>query len=262
MSDKKYNHNFQRKLKKSNIPVCPILGVNISAVNMRWLVEYLTKHVKEMSGDYITVANVHTTVTAFEDAEYRRVQNGGFMALPDGRPLSIVGKKRGNKQIDRIAGPDLMLELFAISSKNNFSHFFYGATEETLLRMREKLEKDYPGIRIAGMYSPPFRSMTKEEDQNCIQMIKDAKADFVWVGLGAPKQEIWMAQHQGKIDGLMIGVGAGFNYYVGNIKRAPMWMQRYSLEWFYRLLQEPKRLFKRYFKTNMKFIWHAVILGK
>lgn len=112
------------------------------------------------------------------------------------------------------------------------------------------------------MYSPPFRPLNNEEDKNIIQMINATKPDFVWVGLGAPKQEIWMAKHQGKIDGLMIGVGAGFDYHAGNIKRAPLWMQKSNLEWLYRLMQDPKRLFWRYVHTNLSFIWNAWILKK
>lgn len=134
--------------------------------------------------------------------------------------------------------------------------------EETLELLYQKLTNNYPGIQIAGMYSPPFRPMTEEEDKAIIERINETNPDFVWVGLGAPKQEKWMAAHQGKIDGLMLGVGAGFDYYAENIKRAPMWMQKHNLEWVYRLVQDPKRLFKRYWNTNTKFIWNAMIRGK
>lgn len=124
------------------------------------------------------------------------------------------------------------------------------------------LEDRYPGVTVAGVYSPPFRPLTAEEDDTIIRLINNSDADFVWVGLGAPKQERWMAKHQGRVKGLMVGVGAAFDYEAGNIKRAPLWMQKISLEWLYRLLQEPKRLFWRYLSTNTKFLWHAVIRGK
>lgn len=137
-----------------------------------------------------------------------------------------------------------------------------GASMETLNRMRETLKRDYPGVQIAGMYSPSFRPLTPEEDEQIIEMINAAKADFVWVGLGAPKQERFMAAHQGKVSGLMVGVGAGFDYLAGNIKRAPKWMQDCSLEWFYRMFQDPKRLFWRYVRTNFIFIWKAILGGK
>ena len=120
----------------------------------------------------------------------------------------------------------------------------------------------YPGLQIVGIYSPPFRSMTIEEDKEVVDKINNTNPDFVWIGLGAPKQEKWMAAHQGMIEGLMIGVGAGFDYYAENIKRAPKWMQENNLEWLYRLMQDPKRLFKRYLHTNSKFIWNAVVKGK
>ena len=140
--------------------------------------------------------------------------------------------------------------------------FFFGATDETLQNLYNVLISTYPGIQIAGMYSPPFRQMTEEEDKAIIDRINETRPDFVWVGLGAPKQEKWMALHQGKIKGLMIGVGAGFDYHAGNIQRAPEWMQKKNLEWVYRLMQDPKRLFKRYWHTNIKFIWNAMIRGK
>lgn len=257
-----YNPEYQRRTDKSKIPSCTILGVNIAAINMEWLLDYLRNNITDASGDYITVANVHTTVTAFENAEYCRIQNSGLMAIPDGGPLTSIGHKRGFEQMGRTTGPSLMEEVFAISAEQGYRHFFYGSTDDTLVKLRGKLEEKYPGIQIAGMYSPPFRAMTEQEDAEIIEQINEADADFVWVGLGAPKQEQWMAAHQGKVNGLMLGVGAGFDYLADNIKRAPQWMQKHCLEWLYRLIQEPRRLFKRYFHTNVSFIWNAMIRGK
>ena len=254
--------SYKRKVDKSCIPTCNILGVNIAAINMEWLLKYLTENIDNIKGDYICVSNVHTTVTSYEDDSYRAVQNGGLMAIPDGGPLSTVGQKRGYKNMSRTTGPSLMGEVFKISAEKGYRHYFYGSKEETLELLNQKLNQNYPGIQIAGMYSPPFRPLTKEEDKAVIERINETKPDFVWVGLGAPKQEKWMAAHQGQINGLMIGVGAGFDYYAENIKRAPMWMQRSNQEWLYRLMQDPKRLFKRYLHTNTKFIWNAMIRGK
>lgn len=247
---------------KEQIPTCNILGVNIAAINMPWLVDFTIKHIKELAGNYMCVSNVHTTVTAYEDLAYRDVQNGGIMAIPDGGPLSSIGRKRGFAEMARTTGPSYMEEIFKISSQYGYRHYFYGATEETLAKLKEKLSAAYPGIKIAGMYSPPFRPLTAKEDAEVVQMINEAKADFLWVGLGAPKQEIWMAAHKNKIHSFMVGVGAGFDYFAGNIARAPEWMQRNNLEWLYRLLQDPKRLFKRYLVTNTKFIWYAMIRDK
>ena len=254
--------DYKRKVDKSCIPTCNILGVNIAAINMEWLLRYLDKNIDDIKGDYICVSNVHTTVTSYEDASYCAVQNGGLMAIPDGGPLSTIGKKRGYENMARITGPDLMGKIFEISSEKGYSHYFYGSKNETLELLTQKLKHQYPGIQIIGMYSPPFRPLTEEEDKEVIERINKTKPDFVWVGLGAPKQEKWMAAHQGKIEGLMLGVGAGFDYYAGNIKRGPIWMQKSNLEWLYRLIQDPKRLFKRYWSTNIKFIWNAVIRGK
>ena len=253
---------YKRTVDKAQIPTCNILGVNIAAINMEWLVEYLDKNLLDIKGDYICVSNVHTTVTSYEDASYCAVQNGGLMAIPDGGPLSTVGRRRGCKNMARTTGPSLMGGIFKISANKGYRHYFYGSKQETLELLEKKLKENYPGIKIAGMYSPPFRPLTEEEDKAVIERINEANPDFVWIGLGAPKQEKWMAAHQGKIDGLMLGVGAGFDYYAENIKRAPMWMQKHNLEWVYRLVQDPKRLFKRYWSTNTKFIWNAMIRGK
>lgn len=253
---------FERKIDKNIIPVCNIMGVNIAAINMAWLLKFLEQNLDGLRGDYICVSNVHTTVTAYEDEKYRDIQNGGIMAIPDGGPLSSVGRKRGYANMERTAGPSLMGEIFKISVEKGYRHYFYGSTDETLQILKQTLEKNYPGIEIAGMYSPPFRLLTEDENKMVIENINNAKPDFIWVGLGAPKQEIWMAEHQGRVEGLMIGVGAGFDYFAGKIQRAPQWMQERDLEWAYRLWQEPKRLFKRYFHTNIKFIWNAWILRK
>ncbi|MFD0047942.1 WecB/TagA/CpsF family glycosyltransferase [Actinomycetes bacterium NPDC127524] len=258
---------FRRQVNKGEIPMCNILGVNIAAINMQWLLDYFktninTKTGNRISGDYICVSNVHTTVMSYEDSSYCKVQNGGLMAIPDGGPLSTVGRKRGFESMERITGPSLMEEVFKISVENGYRHYFYGSTEQALEKLCKKLSHEYSSIEIAGSYSPPFRPLTSEEDMEIIKKINDSNPDFVWVGLGAPKQEIWMAEHQGKVNGIMLGVGAGFDYYVGNIKRAPQWMQKNNLEWFYRLCQDPMRLFKRYFNTNLKFIWHVVLRGK
>ena len=164
--------------------------------------------------------------------------------------------------MQRTTGPSLMGEVFKISAERGYRHYFYGSTQETLDKLYATLIESYPGIQIAGMYSPPFRPMTEEEDKTIVKQINETNSDFIWIGLGAPKQEKWMAAHQCKVNGLMIGVGAGFDYYAGNIQRAPEWMQKSNMEWLYRLIQDPKRLFSRYLHTNTKFIWNAMIRGK
>lgn len=255
-------NNYQRKIDKIQIPTCNIMGVNIAAINMKWLLDFTERNIANLSGDYMCVSNVHTTVTSWEDKDYCAIQNGGIMAIPDGGPLSSVGRKRGYKDMRRTTGPSYMGEILKISAEKGYRHYFYGSTDETLEKLYQVLRHDYPEVQIAGMYSPPFRPLTKEEDEAIVERINEVRPDFLWVGLGAPKQEIWMAQHQGRVKGFMIGVGAGFDYFAGNISRAPEWMQKHNLEWLYRLVQDPKRLFSRYFHTNLKFIWIAVLRGK
>lgn len=232
--------------------ICNILGVNIAVTNMKDTVNYIEKNLKELKGNYICVSNVHTTVMAYEDKEYMKIQNGGAMALPDGGPLSSVSRKRGFNNAERVTGPDLMGEIFKISEKKGYTHYFYGSKEDTLVELEKKLKEKYPKLIIKGFYSPPFRNEVLEEDEEILSKIRNS--DFLWVGLGAPKQERWMSLHKNKVNSVMIGVGAGFDYYAEKIKRAPKWMQKNNLEWFYRLIQDPKRLFLRYFITNFKFL--------
>ncbi len=243
------------------IPKCQILGVQIAAINMEQVLHIVKKQYEKWSGSYICVSNVHTTVMSYEDPEYGRIQNQAVLALPDGKPLSVLCKKRGFQKTERVTGPDFMLEMLRISKMEGYRHYFYGSTRETLEAMSKRLRTEFPDVIVAGMYAPPFRQLTEEEDKKVIDKINKANPDFIWVGLGAPKQEVWMAEHKGKVKGLMVGVGAAFDYFSGNIRRAPKWMQKCSLEWLYRLLQDPVRLFKRYLKTNFKFVW-LVLRGK
>ena len=239
---------------KSRLRYCKILNTNINVTNMQEVVNYLTENLEELRGDYVCVSNVHTTMLSYWDEDYNRVQNSGAMALPDGKPLSIVCRRRGFYDAARVPGPDLMPEIFKISKEHGFRHYFYGGSEETLNRLEKELKKNYPWLAIAGMYSPPYRPLTQEEDEQIISAINQAKPDFIWVALGAPKQEEWMYAHQYKVCGVMLGVGAAFDFCAGTVKRAPSWMQELCLEWLHRLLQDPRRLFSRYLSTNLSFL--------
>ncbi len=232
-----------------------VLGVNIAVTNMDQTIETITENLEKWKGEYICVSNVHTTVMAHDDENYRNIQNGAVMALPDGGPLSTYSRSNGNNTAMRVTGPDLMHEVLKKSPETGWRHFFYGSDKKTLKRLESKIKRDYQGTKVCGMISPPYRALTEKEDEAYVRQINESKPDFVWVGLGAPKQEIWMAEHRGRIKALMIGVGAAFDYESGNIKRAPQWMQRANLEWLYRLMQEPGRLAKRYLFTNFKFLW-------
>ena len=241
---------------------CTILNTNINVTNMDEVLQTLDHCLEEKRGDYICVANVHTTVMAFRDEKYRKIQNESWMTIPDGKPLSFVSRKRGFKDAQRVPGPDLMVKVFEASKEKGYRHFFYGSTDQTLRMLRENIEKKYPYVNIVGMYSPPFRPLTAEEDQQIVAMINETHPDFVWVGLGAPKQEIWMAEHKNKVQAIMIGVGAAFDFEAGVVKRAPKWMQEMYLEWLHRILQDPKRLIPRYVSTNAAFLWNVYKEGK
>lgn len=244
---------YRLEQKMSEMKTCNILGTNIAVTNMPETVAFLEENIEELRGKYICVSNVHTTIMAYENEEYRNVQNSAAAALPDGKPLSSYSRKHGFPEAERVTGPDLMGEMFA--GNNGLRHYFYGGSPETIEVLEQKLRDKYPQLQIAGMVSPPYRELSEAEDAADIEAMNEAKADIIWVGLGAPKQENWMYHHKGKVNGVMIGVGAGFDYHADMIKRAPMWMQKASLEWLYRLLQDPKRLFGRYMKTNFKYLW-------
>lgn len=240
------------------LPYTEILKTNINILTMEKTVKFLDEHLTELSGKYICVSNVHTTVMAYRDEAYRSVQNGSALNLPDGKPLSIVQKWQGFEDAGRVPGPDLMPEIFALSEKRGYTHYFYGSKQETLDALQQKLQEAYPKLQIKGMYSPPFRPLTQDEDKEIIEMINEADPDFIWVGLGAPKQEKWMAAHEGCFGGVMLGVGAGFDFHAGTIKRAPKWMQESCMEWLYRITQDPKRLLARYLDTNFSFLWYLM----
>ncbi len=239
---------------QEKLTYCTILNTNINVTDMQRTVSYLEEHLKDLRGQYICISNVHTTVMSSRDEQYRNVQNGAAMALPDGKPLSLVSRIRGYHNAGRVPGPDLMIEMFRVSEEKGYTHYFYGSREETLTKLRENLLKRFPKLKIVGMESPPFRPLSEEEDAGAVARINESGADFIWIGLGAPKQENWMAAHKGKVCGVMLGVGAGFDFHAGTIKRAPRWMQEGCLEWLFRLSQDPKRLFKRYISTNFTFV--------
>ena len=236
-----------------------VLGVNFAIANLWDAVQYIQRNIERLRGDYICFSNVHTTVMAYEDAEYRRVQNEAAVVFPDGIPISKLQKRRGYRRAGRVAGPDFMEKMFFYSMENGISMYFYGSSQETLESLKKNIEKKYPGLDVRGYESPPFRSLSNEEDEAAVKRINDSGADIVWVGLGAPKQENWMNAHKGRINALMLGVGAGFDFHAGTVKRAPEWMQHVGLEWLYRLFQDPKRLIKRYFVTNLKFMYYLMI---
>ena len=244
-------------MNKKDLQYCTILKTNINVTDMDGTIAYITENLARLKGDYICVSNVHTTVMSFRDKAYRHIQNSAAMALPDGQPLSIVSRRRGYAQAQRVPGPDLMPAILELSQEAGYSHYFYGSSENTLAELEKRIRAKFPKLRIAGMYAPPFRDMTKEEDEEIVRKINESGADFVWVALGAPKQERWMYEHRNRVQGLMIGVGAAFDFIAGTVKRAPMWIQKLCLEWVFRIMQNPARMLPRYLNTNFAFLYYV-----
>ncbi len=238
-----------------------VLGVNYTISNISEAVFYVRHHLKKLKGKYICFSNVHTTVMSYEDEALKDVENEAALTFPDGAPIASILRHEADANAVRMAGPDFVEAMLLASMDGKTTHFFYGASENTLKQLQIQIEKKYPGLIVKGYYSPPFRQLTVEEEKEIVEMINKADPDIIWVGLGAPKQEFWMAEHKGLFRGVMVGVGAAFDFHAGTIKRAPKWMQLLSLEWLYRLSQSPKRLFKRYFVTNARFIM-LILLGK
>ena len=203
----------------------------------------------------IDLVGVPAVISASESEEIKEMYSKATMAIIDGMPIVKRGRKLGF-ECDRCAAPDIMGPIFEESVKRNKTHYFYGGKDdEVLVKLRENLEKAYPGIQILGMYSPPFRPLTDEEDAAICKEINELKPDFLWVGIGAPKQEMWMWKHQEKIHGTrMLGVGAGFNFFAGTLDKASAWMEKAGIEWLFRLSKEPKRLWRRYVLGGFKYL--------
>ncbi len=194
------------------------------------------------------------TIEAWRSSEFKAIVDGADLVTLDGMPLvKSLNLLYGIKQ-ERVAGMDLMPGLISKAAQKNLSIFFYGSTNEVLDKITSRINREYPDLKIAGVYSPPFRELSEREECEIVEHINASGANMVMVALGCPRQEFWMARQKGKISAVMLGLGGAFPVYAGLQKRAPLWMQKCSLEWFYRLCQEPRRLFKRYFVTNSLFI--------
>ena len=209
----------------------------------------------EKTRAYISTCPVSTILACQRDAEVRDSINSAILAAPDGMPIVWLGRMAGHSNIRRVYGPDLLLEICKISEEKGYKNYFYGSTPETINKLNRKLAEKFPRLIIAGTFSPPFRELTKEEDKAIINKINSSAPDIIWVGLGSPKQDIWMHQHRNIIDApIMIAVGAAFDFVSGSKPQAPRWIQRCGLEWSFRLFNEPKRLWKRYLIGNSLFI--------
>lgn len=234
-----------------------VIGGFIDALDWQTALTRLSTWAHSHESRYVCICNSHSVVTARQDTDFGRVIDAADMATPDGAPVAWMLRRLGFSQQQRINGPDLMWKYCALAEQQQQSIFLYGATPETLEVLQAKLAFAYPKLVIAGAISPPFRSLSADEDAAIVERINQSGAGTVWVSLGCPKQEQWMANHRGRINAVMVGVGAAFDYHAGTIRRAPLWMQKSGLEWLYRLCSEPRRLWKRYLVTNSLFIFFA-----
>ncbi len=228
-------------------PRVNVLGIGVSAVNMATTVEEVKRLIERRAHAYICVAAVHSVMDGLNDAGLRRVFNSSALTTPDGMGLVMLLSIWGLPNVDRVYGPDLLRRVCGDGVARGLRHYFYGSDGETLRRLEENLRKGFPGIVITGSYSPPYRSLSPEEDEEAVRILNHAGADVLWVGLGSPKQERWMAAHRGRVEApVMIGVGAAFDFLSGRKPQAPLWIQRNGLEWLFRLATEPGRLWRRY----------------
>ncbi len=232
-----------------------ILGVGVSATDMANSVARICSVIDQGEKGYVCVTNVHVIMEAQKDPTLKRILNNALMVTPDGMPTVWIGRFRGFSQMDRVYGPDLMLEVCSTSVPRGYTHFLYGGQDGVAEQLAENLRERFSGIRIVGTFTPPFRPLTPEEESDLVKRVDYLKPDIFWVGLGAPKQERFMGAYVNKLrTNVMIGVGAAFDIHTGRIKDAPRWVKKAGLQWLHRLSQERRRLARRYLLYNPLFI--------
>lgn len=231
-----------------------VVSLKISEGSYSSLLDSMLALGKIQQSSYVCVANVHMCIEAFDNRQFAEIVNEADLVTPDGMPLAKAIKLLYGLEQDRVAGMDLLPDLLAKAEKSNLRCFIYGGSDAMLEKSKSYIDEHYPTLQC-GYFSPPFRALTAEEEIAHYQMINDFGANLVFVALGCPKQEKWMASMKGKVNACMLGIGGALPVMIGMQDRAPAWMQKASLEWLYRLAQEPKRLFKRYAYTNTKFLY-------
>ncbi len=250
--------NAVSRLSSADIPRVDVLGVGVSAINIPQTLAVIDSWVASRDPHYVCVTGVHGVMESQRDEHLRQIHNAAGLVTPDGMPLVWLTRRYGYGHVERVYGPDLMLALCLHSLYRRYSHFFYGGGEGVAEQLASRLSSQYVGLRVAGTYTPPFRSLTPDEDDAVVDRINRAAPDIVWVGLSTPKQEQWMYEHVGRLEApVLIGVGAAFDFHAGVKRQAPKWMQRNGLEWLFRLASEPKRLGPRYLVNNPAFIWRV-----
>jgi N-acetylglucosaminyldiphosphoundecaprenol N-acetyl-beta-D-mannosaminyltransferase len=231
-----------------------VLGVGISPLSIPLAVAAMERAIEHRSKGYICVTGVHGVSEAQANSGFRSILNRAFLNTPDGMPMVWLGKLAGHSAMDRVYGPDLMLQVCRVSLQTHWKHFFYGGAPGVAESLSAALRMQYPHLQVVGTYTPPFRPLNEQEREELRKQVAAVQPDIIWVGLSTPKQEAFMAEALGWLDTtLMVGVGAAFDLLSGRLAQAPRWMQRCGLEWLFRLLQEPRRLWKRYLKNNPLF---------
>jgi N-acetylglucosaminyldiphosphoundecaprenol N-acetyl-beta-D-mannosaminyltransferase len=231
-----------------------LFGISINAISWEQAESIITQWTQARQSRVVCACNVHSVISAKTDPELKQALSSADMRTPDGAPLAWLMRKIGWPDQQRINGPDLMWKLLSAAEQPQIPVFLLGSTESTLNQLEKKLHSAFPKLPIVGLISPPFRALTAKEDDELIALISASSARLLFVGLGCPKQEKWMATHRQRLPMVMVGVGAAFDYHAGTLARAPIRWQRAGLEWLYRLAMEPKRLGRRYLVTNILFL--------
>jgi N-acetylglucosaminyldiphosphoundecaprenol N-acetyl-beta-D-mannosaminyltransferase len=231
-----------------------ILSTTVSITDYKTACDRIFIHAAAHQSCYIIAANVHVVMTAYWNPDYRQVVNHAALVTPDGMPLVLALRWLGHPQATRVYGPDLMLACCQRAAQDQVPVYLYGGTDTTLQKLQQNLRSKFPTLQIAGAYAPPFRELTPEEERQDLDRIHQSGAAIVFVALGCPKQELWMARQQGRLHAVAIGVGAAFAFHSGEVRQAPRWMMAAGLEWLYRLAVEPGRLWRRYLINNPIFV--------
>lgn len=237
-----------------------MLGSEVDLVNMDQIRQTMDEWIQNRSGRcrQMVVTGFHGLWEAYQRPEFRRILNGADLWVPDGIAPVWVARLKGKRNVTRTPGMEVLKDFLALANERGYRSFFYGDTEDTLQRLTVNLERDYPGHKVVGTYSPPFRALTPEEDEAIVQMINDARPDVVWVGLGLPKQDIWVHAHKARLNAAFaVGVGAAFGFMAGKVRRCPDWLGNHGLEWAYRFAMEPRKLWRRDLLDGPRFLWHV-----
>jgi N-acetylglucosaminyldiphosphoundecaprenol N-acetyl-beta-D-mannosaminyltransferase len=242
-------------------PCANLLGVRVSAVNLKSAVELSDQWIKSSTcHGYICATGVHGVMEAHRNPEVCRALNHALMNVPDGMPMSWVGHFQGFRHMDRVFGPDLMMAMCRLSVERGYRNFLYGGKPGVAELLSDMLQSKMPGLQVVGTYSPPFRSLTPDEESDVLARVRESRPDIIWIGLSTPKQEQFMARYVDYLQvPLMFGVGAAFDFHTGAIRDCSPWIKRAGVQWLHRLIQDPKRLWKRYVRNNPAFLWHIAM---